>query len=248
MAEVFSDAFVAKLVAMGERPEQGNPDRDDWRGPPGEQGVVLVIGSVHLFVPISDVEAVRAVAGRFSGGIRARLVLEPDVQVEAPPEPKAPLHALQFVSRADLGRGGGDSYSMNMRSVVGCDGCGTKAYQTILGFQFTSAPHTATIVVQGPPGWVRHGDDGDQCPRCAEAGVGAPSEAPSTADIGARVAELRKAARLSREELATRARLSRDEVDRLEQGADSPTVETLGRLASALGVSLANLIAERDRG
>jgi transcriptional regulator with XRE-family HTH domain len=58
-----------------------------------------------------------------------------------------------------------------------------------------------------------------------------------------RLAGLRRAARLKREELAERAGVSADLVQSLEQGRTAnPTLRTLLRLAAALGVTVAELV------
>jgi transcriptional regulator with XRE-family HTH domain len=65
--------------------------------------------------------------------------------------------------------------------------------------------------------------------------------------------ELRKArleAGLTQEDLAFRARVSRNYVSLLELGAKSPTVETLDRICRAMGVRASVVMArwERRRG
>jgi transcriptional regulator with XRE-family HTH domain len=60
---------------------------------------------------------------------------------------------------------------------------------------------------------------------------------------------LRYEARLSREELASRANLSPDLVQSLEQGRTAnPRLSTLRGLASALGVTLGELVGEAAAG
>ncbi len=60
--------------------------------------------------------------------------------------------------------------------------------------------------------------------------------------VGATVRRLREARGLSQSALARQARVGRITLVRLEQGAQAPTVKTLGRLARALGVPLAALL------
>ena len=66
------------------------------------------------------------------------------------------------------------------------------------------------------------------------------------------IRKARAAAGMTQERLAFEAKLSRNYVSLLELGAKSPTVETLLRLCSALGVRASALIArvedERDGG
>jgi len=55
---------------------------------------------------------------------------------------------------------------------------------------------------------------------------------------------LRKAKRLSQEELSFRSQLDRTFISRLEGGLRQPTLSTIIRLAEALGVSAASIVAE----
>lgn len=61
--------------------------------------------------------------------------------------------------------------------------------------------------------------------------------------VGRRIKTLREARTLTRVQLAQRARLSRVHVARIERDeGGSPTLDTLGRLAKALGVKVRDLI------
>lgn len=55
---------------------------------------------------------------------------------------------------------------------------------------------------------------------------------------------LRKAKRLSQEELSFRSQLDRTFISRLEGGLRQPTLSTIIRLAEALGVSAASIVAK----
>ncbi|MEQ9354713.1 helix-turn-helix domain-containing protein [Coleofasciculus sp. G2-EDA-02] len=55
---------------------------------------------------------------------------------------------------------------------------------------------------------------------------------------------LRKAKRLSQEELSFRSQLDRTFISRLEGGLRQPTLSTIIKLAEALGVSAASIVAE----
>jgi len=55
---------------------------------------------------------------------------------------------------------------------------------------------------------------------------------------------LRKAKRLSQEELSFRSQLDRTFISRLEGGLRQPTLSTIIKLAEALGVSAASMVAE----
>lgn len=61
--------------------------------------------------------------------------------------------------------------------------------------------------------------------------------------IGRRVRELRTELGISQEALANRLRLHRNYVGYVERGERSLSIETLGRVARALGVSLAEFFA-----
>ncbi len=61
--------------------------------------------------------------------------------------------------------------------------------------------------------------------------------------VGRNVRRFRTAAGLSQEELAFRCRLDRTYVSGIERGVRNPTVLVLDRIARALGVSGADLLA-----
>ena len=61
--------------------------------------------------------------------------------------------------------------------------------------------------------------------------------------IGSRVRELREAARMTQEELASAAEIGRVTLLRIEKGEQSPRYETLMALAGALGRPVADLLA-----
>lgn len=62
------------------------------------------------------------------------------------------------------------------------------------------------------------------------------------ARVGARLREWRKRRGLTQEQLAERAGLSYKFVGEVERGMGNPTLETLGRLADALHLDLADLV------
>lgn len=63
--------------------------------------------------------------------------------------------------------------------------------------------------------------------------------------IGRRLRELRQEKRLTTYELARRSGIHRPNISRMESGKHIPTIDTLGRLASALGVPVATLVSEQ---
>ena len=64
----------------------------------------------------------------------------------------------------------------------------------------------------------------------------ASAEARFAFEVGARIREARKAAGLSQRELAQRMGTSQASIGRLESGTVSPTLATLQRAATALGL------------
>jgi transcriptional regulator with XRE-family HTH domain len=60
--------------------------------------------------------------------------------------------------------------------------------------------------------------------------------------MGARIKRLRVAKGLSQGELAGRAKIAREHLNRLEAGRYDPAVGTLQRIARALGVSVTELL------
>jgi DNA-binding XRE family transcriptional regulator len=64
-------------------------------------------------------------------------------------------------------------------------------------------------------------------------------------DIGGRIARNRKARGLTQTELASAAKILRPNLSRIEAGRHRPTLETLEKLAAALHVTAAELIAGR---
>lgn len=60
--------------------------------------------------------------------------------------------------------------------------------------------------------------------------------------IAKRIAKYRKQKGLTQEDLAEKIRMSRVFVGYLEQGRSAPTLETLEKIARALGVKLSQLI------
>lgn len=63
------------------------------------------------------------------------------------------------------------------------------------------------------------------------------------AQFGKNLTLLRRRADLSQEELSFRASLHRTEIGLLERGVRTPRIDTLAKLAGALGVAPADLLA-----
>lgn len=66
------------------------------------------------------------------------------------------------------------------------------------------------------------------------------------AHVRKRVRALREARELTREQLCEAAGLSLDAVSRIEAGTRTPTLDTLAKLAAALRVTAAELLADED--
>ncbi len=60
--------------------------------------------------------------------------------------------------------------------------------------------------------------------------------------LGQQLTRLREAKGLSQADLARKAKLTREHVNRLEAGRHGPTLAVLQRLAKALGVPIAGLL------
>jgi transcriptional regulator with XRE-family HTH domain len=63
-----------------------------------------------------------------------------------------------------------------------------------------------------------------------------------TKRVAERVAQLRQERGLSQEALGAKARINRVTIARLEAALHPPNIETLDRIARALGVTLADLV------
>lgn len=63
-----------------------------------------------------------------------------------------------------------------------------------------------------------------------------------TERVAARIVELRARRSMSQEALARKAQINRVTLARLERAMHQPTLETLDRLARALGVTLSDLV------
>jgi len=66
--------------------------------------------------------------------------------------------------------------------------------------------------------------------------------------LGETLKAARHQAGLTQEELAARAKLSREYVSKLERGQQSPTVDTLLRLCAILGVKASAILARVEQG
>jgi transcriptional regulator with XRE-family HTH domain len=60
--------------------------------------------------------------------------------------------------------------------------------------------------------------------------------------VGRKIRELREAAKLTQEDLAHEARISTSTLSRIERGNYQPRLDTLGKLAQALKVPVAELL------
>lgn len=69
-----------------------------------------------------------------------------------------------------------------------------------------------------------------------------PMRSEATKRVAERVVELRIARNLSQEALAQKARINRVTLARLEHALHPPRLDTLERLARALGVPIADLV------
>lgn len=81
-------------------------------------------------------------------------------------------------------------------------------------------------------------------PRSADAGTNGRGVPIDGARLGARLRELRVAAGLTQAELARRTGIHRPNIARVEAGRHTPSLDTLARLASAIGVPTTRVLAE----
>ena len=65
---------------------------------------------------------------------------------------------------------------------------------------------------------------------------------PATKKVAARIAELRDKRGMTQRALSKKARINRVTLARLEQARHPPTLDTLERIARALGVKLVDLV------
>lgn len=80
-------------------------------------------------------------------------------------------------------------------------------------------------------------------PRAAQNGQAAEAIEIDGARLGARLRELRLAAGLTQAELARRTGIHRPNIARVEAGRHTPSLETLARLASAIGVPTTRVLS-----
>lgn len=67
----------------------------------------------------------------------------------------------------------------------------------------------------------------------------------TTHNVGATIRKLREAKRLTQDQLATTVGMMRSNISRIEAAKHRPTLETLEKIAKALKVSVAELVARR---
>ena len=75
-----------------------------------------------------------------------------------------------------------------------------------------------------------------------------PDTAPEEAQMGARLRRLRRIAGLRLKDVAVQAECSESMLSKIETGQVSPSINTLHRIARALGTSIGELFAEPDHG
>ena len=72
-----------------------------------------------------------------------------------------------------------------------------------------------------------------------------PTRAATDLDLGPRLRTLRRSKHLTLRELADRAAITESFLSQVERGVASPSIATVQRVAQALGLSIAELFAER---
>jgi ribosome-binding protein aMBF1 (putative translation factor) len=116
------------------------------------------------------------------------------------------------------------------RKVVSCPSCALIQFRTSSGLcrrcrQPLGHPHTRARRASIP---------------CSDAGV---STDALTKRLGAAIRSLRRARKLSQERLAIASGTARPCLSRIERGLAIPTLSTLGKISSALGIELVDLFA-----
>ena len=69
---------------------------------------------------------------------------------------------------------------------------------------------------------------------------------PALVALGVAIRKTRKAQGLSQEELAFKSQVDRSYMSSIERGAQNPGVVTIIRISAAIGVSMAELMAEAN--
>ena len=72
------------------------------------------------------------------------------------------------------------------------------------------------------------------------------STGPSELPFGAALRRMRLAAGLSQEQLGLEAAVQRNFISLIETGQNQPTLNTIGKLARALGMKASELVAEAE--
>ena len=67
-------------------------------------------------------------------------------------------------------------------------------------------------------------------------------------DLGKTIKKLRKLHNISQERLADKANLTQQHISRIEQGTNTPSIETLIKLSEALSVSIEVIINTNNKG
>jgi transcriptional regulator with XRE-family HTH domain len=76
--------------------------------------------------------------------------------------------------------------------------------------------------------------------------VGGQGIAPSNAELGRAIRRLRKARRLTIEDLAFRASMDQTYLSNIERGIRNPTWRKLSTVSKALGVSMSRIVDEAE--
>ena len=83
------------------------------------------------------------------------------------------------------------------------------------------------------------------CRPCPCSWYGSSNGSVDGVRLGARIRELRLAAGLTQAELARRTGIHRPNIARVEAGRHTPSLETLARLASAIGVPTTRVLDDQ---
>ena len=132
----------------------------------------------------------------------------------------------------------GDGRSALLQRPVSATDDGTEIVDIALG----EDPSTATLALSSGKKIELRADQVPAIPTTTENGIGAPIPVDGV-QLGARLRSLRVAAGLTQAELARRTGIHRPNIARVEAGRHTPSLETLARLASAIGVPTTRIFA-----
>jgi DNA-binding XRE family transcriptional regulator len=242
------EGLLGPGVAVAIDAESEDFDEDEllsWVGYARARGAVVAValGDAERFSSVEDV------VNELCGGLVTRETTAAVRIVEA------------FVRRTDEGRGGRFEYLAvapagdGLVAILG-DGCALAVARPMASGDDRSAVEAITLASDARSAEVKLAGGttlrleasqlrprGERAP--AESGVGVVGslEDIDGVKLGQRLRELRQTAGLTQAELARRTGIHRPNIARVEAGRHTPSLETLARLAAAIGVPTTRVLA-----